>query len=189
METSPVVPEARPRRRLSYMFLAIGCILLVIAFLVGISDNPPGILSMFLGVFSVILGIVYLIGKSAGRKTSRELLYWAPRVLCIAYALFISLFALDVFGEGRNFWETAFALFMHLIPTFLIVILLVVSWRREWVGGVFFLVLAVLYVISSWNRPMITWGTYLLIAGPLVVTGALFLINWHFRGVLRGGSA
>ena len=50
-------------------------------------------------------------------EVSKKVLYWAPRVSCIAFALFLSLFAMDVFGEGLGFWRTLFALFLHLIPT------------------------------------------------------------------------
>jgi hypothetical protein len=31
---------------------------------------------------------------------SRRVLLWAPRTLVIAFALFLSMFALDVFSEG-----------------------------------------------------------------------------------------
>jgi hypothetical protein len=34
----------------------------------------------------------------------RRLLFWSPRVLCVAFAIFLSLFALDVFSEGLGVW-------------------------------------------------------------------------------------
>jgi hypothetical protein len=104
------------------------------------------------------------------------------------YALFISLFALDVFNEGKSFWGTSLALLIHLVPTFLVFILLAVSWRREWIGGILFVLLGVLYVVWAWNRPFGVWSTLLMIAGPLVLTGALFLLNWRYRDELRGKS-
>lgn len=113
------------------------------------------------------------------------LLYWTPRVLCILSAAFISIFAADVFGEGAGFWQTALALLIHLIPTFLMVAVLVVSWRREWIGGVVYIALAALWVIWAWNKPFFGWVPLLLIAGPLVVTGVLFLLNWRYRNELR----
>jgi hypothetical protein len=188
MDTNPTPAEDKGRQELSYLFLAIGCILLVIAYLIGISDNLPGIASMFLGGFLVILGMFYRFGKSGNRKPGQELLYWSPRVLCIAFALFTSIFALDVFGEGRGFWETAGALFMHLIPTFLILIILAVSWRREWIGGVFYIGLAAVYIIAFRDRPL-HWSALVLIAAPLVLMGALFLLNWYYRDTLRGSLA
>lgn len=189
MDTPPTTPEGQGRRKLAYLFLVSGLILLVLAYLIGVSDNPPGIVSMLLGGFSVILGIFYFFGSSSGRKPAHELLYWAPRALCIMFALFTSIFALDVFEGDRSVWEMAQALIMHLVPTFLIVILLVLSWRREWIGGYFFIVLAAVYVLMSWGKPFAKWWALLLMAGPLAVTGALFLVNWYKRGVLRGKSA
>ena len=129
MDTGSPLPEEQSRRKLSYGFLAMGCILLVMAFLVGVGDNPPGIVSILVGFFLLVLGIIYRIGKSGKRKPAQQLLYWAPRALSIVFAVLSSLFALDVFKEGQGFWVTALALLMHLIPTFLILIVLAVSWR------------------------------------------------------------
>jgi len=42
--------------------------------------------------------------------TTKRVLFWAPRVLGILFALFLSLFALDVFSEGYSFGETMLAL-------------------------------------------------------------------------------
>ncbi|HVP46439.1 MAG TPA: hypothetical protein VMT32_07645 [Bryobacteraceae bacterium] len=173
-------------RRESYLFFVAGCVLLVIASVIGITDNPPGVGSMLLGLFALALGVVYFFAKSSGRKPAYQLLYWAPRVLCIVFTLFISMFALDVFGEGRGFWQTLVALTMHLIPTFLLLAILWASWRREWIAGVLFPSLGVFYIVSVWNRPFATWATLLLMAGPLVFTGALFLLNWYYRSELRG---
>jgi len=69
-------------------------------------------------------------------KTTKRVLFWGPRILCILFAVFVSLFALDVFGEGFGFWQTIIALVMHLIPTYVVVIALVIAWRWEWVGTI-----------------------------------------------------
>lgn len=114
---------------------------------------------------------------------TKRLLYWTPRVLCLVFAIFLSLFALDVFGEGYGFWETVVALFMHLVPTFIVLIVLAIAWRWEWVGAVLFCGLAVFYVVWTWGR--FPFGTYLAISGPLLLVGVLFLLNWRRRDELR----
>ena len=119
---------------------------------------------------------------------ANRLLYWAPRVLCILFAGFITIFAADVFSESRGFWPTALALLIHLIPTLLIVAVLVVSWRREWIGGILFIAAGALYVVWAWGRPFAKLYVFLLIAGPSVLTGALFLLNWLRRAELREDS-
>ncbi|NQU06074.1 MAG: hypothetical protein HQ568_08275 [Calditrichaeota bacterium] len=115
--------------------------------------------------------------------TTKKLLYWSPRVLCILYAAFISLFALDVFEDGFNGLETLIALAMHMIPTAFIVIVIIVTWRWEWVGGILFNGLAVFYIVWAWGKfPL---ATYIAISGPMFLAGILFLINWKYRSELR----
>ena len=80
---------------------------------------------------------------------SKRALYWTPRVLCILFALFLSIFALDVFGEGYSVWDTIVALFMHLIPVYMVIAALLVAWRWEWVGAVLFIALGVLYIAMA----------------------------------------
>ena len=113
----------------------------------------------------------------------KRALFWTPRVLCILFALFLSLFALDVFSEGYGFWESILALLIHLVPVYIVVIVLVIAWRWEWVGAVLFTALAVFYLVSSWGR--LHWSAYLAISGPLVLLGVLFLVNWIYRAQLR----
>ncbi|MCK4663116.1 MAG: hypothetical protein KAT68_09645 [Bacteroidales bacterium] len=117
------------------------------------------------------------------RKSIMRLLFWTPRILCILFIVFISLFALDVFDEGNDFWHTILALLMHLIPTFLLIIILVISWRLEWVGGILFFALAIFYIVWAWDKfPL---SAYFSISGPLFIISVLFLINWVYRKELR----
>ena len=119
-------------------------------------------------------------------ETTKRLLYWAPRVLGILFAAFISLFAFDVFSEGSGFWETVLALLMHLVPTAVILVLLAIAWRWEWVGAVVFTALGVLYLVVAWGKfPLVA---YLTISGPLFLMAGLFLANWVLRKELRPGG-
>ena len=122
----------------------------------------------------------------AMKKSTKHWLLWTPRILCILFAGFLSIFAADVFGEHYGFWKTLLALVMHLIPTWIVLIVLVVSWRREWVGGTLFIALGALYLIWSWGR--FHWSAYLAISGPLLLIGVLFWVNWLHRAQLRTSS-
>jgi len=113
----------------------------------------------------------------------KRVLFWTPRVLCILFALFLSLFALDVFSEGHGFWETILALLIHLVPVYIVVIVIVIAWRWEWVGAILFTALGLFYLIQSWGR--FHWSAYLVISAPLFLLGVLFLFNWIYRAQLR----
>jgi hypothetical protein len=119
---------------------------------------------------------VCLVKGVSMRKNGEKILYWLPRCLGILLAVFISLFALDVFGTGAGFWQTALALLIHLLPTALILAAVLLGWRREWLGGLLFIGLGAWYIIMTRGREHIT--AYLLLTGPALLTGALFLVNW-----------
>jgi hypothetical protein len=121
-------------------------------------------------------------------KFSRRALFWAPRALSIVFIAFLSLFALDVFGAGYGFWKTLLALTLHLIPTFVLIAVLVLAWRWEWIGAALYAAAGILYVIWVLGRPMpsalkLNW--ILMIAGPAFVIAALFLANWMKHSELR----
>jgi hypothetical protein len=103
-------------------------------------------------------------------------LYWTPRLLSILFIIFISLFALDIFGQGYSLWQTVVGLFMHLIPTIILIIVLSVCWRWEWVGAILYFGLGVLYLVLSWGR--FDWTAYLSISGPCFLLSILFFMNW-----------
>jgi hypothetical protein len=103
---------------------------------------------------------------------------WLPRILALCYAIFLSLFATDVFDEKLGFWPTAADLGMHLIPTFIVLIVLVLAWRREWIGASLYAALAVFY--SCWALPKHPlWAE--LIAGPLLLIAVVYLLAWLGR--------
>ena len=108
----------------------------------------------------------------------RKILYWAPRLLGALYAVFISLFALDVFSEGYTFTETVVGLSMHLLPTLAVVVVLLVAWRRELIGGVLFILLASVFLyFFRGNNDIVA---YLILAGPLFIIGLLFMAAYYF---------
>ena len=106
----------------------------------------------------------------------KRVVFWLPRILCLLFAIFLSLLALDVFGEGYGFWGTIVALVMHLVPTGIVLIALAIAWRWDWIGAILFVALGVGYLIIAWGK--FDWVTYLLIGGPLFLVGALFLVSW-----------
>ena len=76
-------------------------------------------------------------------------LYWAPRILAISFAVFTTLFAVDVFWKGYGFWGTVLALLIHLIPTYLIIIATLVAWKWETIGGTIIWGIVILYFVTS----------------------------------------
>lgn len=119
-------------------------------------------------------------------KTQRNALFWTPRILTMMFAVFISLFALDVFEEGGSLVQLILGLLIHLIPTYLVVITLLFAWKWEWVGAVIFTALGFGYIIMAWGKQSLS--AYLCISGPLFLVGILFLLGWILRDKLKARS-
>jgi len=92
----------------------------------------------------------------------KKIFYWLARVLSILFIIFISLFALDVFGEAM--WLTA--LLMHLIPSFILIIITIIAWKKGLLGGIIFIILGLIAIIN------LIW----IMAVPSIVIGVLYLI-------------
>ena len=112
-------------------------------------------------------------------KNTRFLaLIWVPRVFGILFIVFISLFALDVFSEGFDFQDTAIPLFMHLIPTIVLTIALILAWRQKLAGALLYIGFGSWYLMEMMGKfqPLV----YLVMAGIPIVLSALFVIGWAF---------
>ena len=101
--------------------------------------------------------------------------YWIPRILSILFILFLSIFALDVFIPGKEFWYYPVALFMHLIPNFILIGILVLAWKKELVGGIVFILAGLLFTIVF--RTYESIPNFLIVSFPFFVIGALFLTH------------
>jgi hypothetical protein len=119
-----------------------------------------------------------------GKKTNK-FIYWTPRILSIAFILFLAVFSLDIFDGNYGFWGTVLGLFMHNIPSLVLLGVLLISWKYEIVGGVAFILAGLLIVIANLIRMIMNppfHGYYLswslIIAGPAFFIGILFLIGW-----------
>ena len=104
----------------------------------------------------------------------KKLLYWSPRILAILAILFMMMFSLDCFeGEIK---ETMLCLVMHNIPAFIIILVLVIAWKWELIGGILFVIAffaAGIFFKSFTNNP-----ASLIVIAPFLLTGILFIIYY-----------
>ncbi len=108
-------------------------------------------------------------------KTQQVLTTWVPRVLAIVYILFIALLSFDVFSVDASLLEKSGGFLMENIPTLLLVVALILAWKKSTVGGTMFIVLSVIF--TCFFRTYQRWDAFILISFPLLLIGGLFLLN------------
>ena len=123
----------------------------------------------------------------ASEKTIK-IIHWIPRILCIFAILFVSLFALDAFQPDKTIWEQLGDFIMHLIPSFILLIFLIIAWKRELIGGVVFTLIGVFLspFIFKMNYNMnhsipMSLGIIASITFPFIVVGILFITSYYLK--------
>ncbi len=124
------------------------------------------------------------------QKQSR-FLYWTPRVLSIIFLVFLFLMSLDVFSLSENPWEIALGFLIHNIPFFILLIILIIAWKNEMVGGITFLSSGIIYlglitytmITSGFEWYYLAWA--IQISGIAFFIGALFLIGWFKKRKMK----
>ncbi len=113
-----------------------------------------------------------------------KILHWFPRILCIIAILFISLFALDAFEPGLTLGQQLLAFLMHLIPSFILLVILLVAWKWERIGGIIFILIGLvtspMVFIHNYRMNESVWmslGIIAMITLPFVLIGLLFVFS------------
>jgi hypothetical protein len=104
-------------------------------------------------------------------------LLWTPRVLVFLFVVFLAMFSVDVFVEGRSAQEIGLALLMHNLPALALLAAGLLAWRWPLAGALG------LTAFVVWWLPM-TLGhrfflsVFLLLAVLPLAGAALFWLNW-----------
>ena len=121
-------------------------------------------------------------------KIPSQTLYLLPRILAIVCILFISMFALDAFNPKLTIWQQIVGFFMHLIPSFILIIILIIAWKKEFIGGVIFILLGLVFspfiFIHNYRMNQSIWMSLLVIATitfPFILIGILFILSHKRR--------
>lgn len=112
-----------------------------------------------------------------------KFIYWTPRVLSILLIVFLAIFSLDVFDGDYGFWGIVLGLLIHNIPSFILLGILIISWKYEIVGGVAFILAGISFLVFTLVRETVEpWymllALSLILVVPAFLIGILFLVGW-----------
>ncbi len=100
----------------------------------------------------------------------------AATSLGVLYAVALLIFAADVFNHEQNIAQTFYDILLHLLPTAVVFIIVVVAYNRPLIGAIIYLGLGLIYIITGWAS--MHWTAHVLIAGPLLLLSALYITAW-----------
>ncbi|PLX03481.1 MAG: hypothetical protein C0595_06990 [Marinilabiliales bacterium] len=107
---------------------------------------------------------------------------WILRILLIIIILVFALFSLDVFEDGKGIWEIIADLFMHNLPSLVMIIILFIAWRNELMGGVLLLLGVIGFGIFLFFKiDNFMYGTVIMLGIPFLI-GIMFVINHYLLG-------
>lgn len=117
-------------------------------------------------------------------KKFSKVFHWLPRIICILAILFISLFAADAFSPELTIWQQIGAFITHLIPSFILLVFLIIAWKWEYIGGIIFIIIGLglspFVFIHNYKMNHSVWmslGVIMSITVPFVVVGILFMVS------------
>lgn len=121
-------------------------------------------------------------------RTSIKIFHWLPRIISILAILFISMFALDAFDPQKTFWQQIGHFLMHLVPSFILIILLLIAWKKELTGGIIFTIIGLgfspLIFMHNYSMNQSIWMSsiaVLLTSIPFAVVGILFILSHRLK--------
>jgi hypothetical protein len=119
-------------------------------------------------------------------KNLNLILHWSPRIICILAILFVSIFALDSFESHHTIWQQIGNFLIHLIPSYVLITILLVAWKWEFIGGIIFtltgIIMSPIIYLHNYRMNHSVWislEVILLITFPFIIVGVLFIVN-HF---------
>jgi prolipoprotein diacylglyceryltransferase len=97
------------------------------------------------------------------------------------------MFAFDSFSPGNTLLQNLGALLIHLLPSFCLLIFLLIAWKWELVGGIILVVLGIVWTIFVFyinykrtGSPGKSFFVVLTLGLPLILAGILFIVS-HYK--------
>lgn len=111
-----------------------------------------------------------------------QLIQWSARILAILLILFLMMFSLDVFEEGLVWTQIVLALLIHNVPAFILIGIVLVSWKYPLVGAVAFPLAGAAYAVMLLiNGAAFTSSAILLLSLPALIIGILYGVDAYLR--------
>ena len=115
----------------------------------------------------------------------KKIVYWMPRVLAILFTLFIMMFSLDVFDGTSSLTDQLIGFFMHNLPVYGIILVIVLAWKKDIIGMIGFALIAIglFMMVMGSNQPSgsAVNPAVFFISGPALLISLLYGLSWSLH--------
>ena len=112
----------------------------------------------------------------------KKIVYWTPRVLAILFTLFIMMFSLDVFNGTSSLTDQLIGFFMHNLPAYGIILVIVLAWKKDIIGMIGFALIAIglFMMVMGSNQPSgsAVNPAVFIVSGPALLISLLYGFSW-----------
>lgn len=116
----------------------------------------------------------------------RKIFYWSARGLGIFLAAAAAQMHLTGIDLNLPFGQALLELLSRLWLTLVLIVVLVIAWRREKIGAGLYLLLAALAALDIGKADRVY---YLVLSAPVAATGLLFLISGLMKAPEKNSQA
>ncbi|MFP4364533.1 MAG: hypothetical protein ACLFR1_11785 [Spirochaetia bacterium] len=101
---------------------------------------------------------------------------WSGKLLAIYDILFLAMFSLTAMLPEMTWLMKAFVIFLNLFPSFIVLICLLVAWKRPDFGSIAFAAAGVLFTVIF--QTYLSLELFILVSGPVFLIAVLFFLTW-----------
>ena len=104
------------------------------------------------------------------------------KYLVLLLGAFIILMSFDSFDGTDTFWGMLVEFLFNSIPGIVLIVLIIVLWKRELILGILMLALAIglFFLFKFYRNGFENWLTMIIVEVPLLTAGTLFITK-HFN--------
>ncbi len=140
-------------------------------------------LSVYIIVYNQFKSIIMeLKGGSDMNNKLYTFFYWLGRILSLAILIILLMFSFDVFEIEDTFINLAFGFLIHNIPMLILLISIIVGWKKEWIPSITFFLASMFLLILLWvNKGFLYTRFVLPIVIPGIIISILYFISWKYK--------
>lgn len=107
---------------------------------------------------------------------------WIPRIVMILLMAFMALFSIDVFEGEASIWQKLLGLLIHNLPVLVLLLVLLLTWRRPFWAGMLIFIFAVIFtaLIAIYKTEFLVVDLLAFVLPMLIIT-VLFLLSHKNR--------